>query len=76
MTLNGETWNQRALTSDSTHNGQKVNNKFYILSNNHPANTLNTKTYLLIYSALTPIFDQVYQQSFQPMLQSFKFVAA
>jgi hypothetical protein len=71
--LNGDTWNQSALTADSTQNGQTSNNKFIILSSNHPTNALTTKTYLLTRSAPTKIFDLVDQQGFQPMLQSFKF---
>ncbi len=71
--LNGATWNQSALTADSTQNGQTSNNKFIILSSNHPTNALTTKTYLLTRSAPTKIFDLVDQQGFQPMLQSFKF---
>lgn len=74
-TVNGEKWNQSALTSDATQNGQTTNVKFVILSNNHPASALNTKTYLLTRSAPTQLFDLVDTQSFQPMLQSFKFTA-
>ncbi len=75
VTLNGDTWNQSALTADSTQNGQTSTNKFIILSNNHPANALTTRTYLLTRSAPMKIFDLVDQQGFQPMLQSFKFTA-
>lgn len=75
VSLNGVTWDQRALTSDATQNGQTTNIKFVILSNNHPASALNTKTYLLTRSAPTQLFDLADQQSFQSMLQSFKFTA-
>jgi hypothetical protein len=74
-TLNGEKWNQSALTSDATQGGQTTNMKFVILSDNHPASALNTKTYLLTRSAPTHLFDLVDAQSFQPILQSFKFTA-
>jgi hypothetical protein len=73
VTLNGETWNQGAATGDTTNNGQTVNLKIFILSDNHPANSVDTKTFNLIYSTTTVGFDLVDKQSFQPMLQSFKF---
>jgi hypothetical protein len=73
VTLNGETWNQGAATADTTNSGQTVNVKIVILSTNHPASSPTTKIYNLIYSTTSAGFDLVDKQSFQPMLQSFKF---
>ena len=74
LTLSGTTWSQGAATADTTANGQTNSLKLVVLSSDYPQRTASTQTFTLIYSTPTKDFDQANTQSFQPMLQSFKFV--
>ena len=74
LTLSGNTWNQGEAVADTTTNGQTINLKLVVLASDFPQNTASTKTFTLIYSTPTKEFDKTNKQSFQPMLQSFKFV--
>jgi len=74
LTLSGTTWYQGQASADATTNGQTTNLKLVVLSSDHPQSTTSTQTFTLIYSTPTKEFDTTNTQSFQPMLQSFKFV--
>jgi len=74
LTIGSNTWNQGAATADTAANGQKNSMKLVVLSSDYPQRTASTQTFTLIYSTPTKEFDQANAQSFQPMLQSFKFV--
>jgi hypothetical protein len=74
LTLGGNTWNQGAAIADTAANGQTNSLKLVVLSSDYPQRTASTQTFTLIYSTPTKEFDQANTQSFQPMLQSFKFV--
>ncbi len=71
--MGGNTWSQGEATADTTANGQTTSLKLVVLSSNYPQRTASTQTFTLIYSTPTKEFDQTNTQSFQPMLQSFKF---
>jgi hypothetical protein len=73
LTLGGNTWDQGAATADTAANGQTNSLKLVVLSSDYPQRTASTLTFTLIYSTPTKEFDQANAQSFQPMLQSFKF---
>ena len=73
LTLGGNTWNQGAAIADTAANGQTNSLKLVVLSSDYPQRTASTQTFTLIYSTPTKEFDQSNTQSFQPMLQSFKF---
>ena len=70
LTLSGNTWNQ----GDAVANTAATSLKLVVLSSDYPQQTTSTHTFTLIYSTPTKEFDRVNTQSFQPMLQSFKFV--
>lgn len=74
LTLGGNTWNQGAAIANTSANGQTSSLKLVVLSSDYPQRTASTQTFTLIYSTPTKEFDQANTQSFQPMLQSFKFV--
>ena len=66
----GETWVQGAVTYDLTANGQTTSLETVVLVDNHSA----TKGFSLFYVAPADMFDQVNNDKFQPMLQSFAFM--
>jgi hypothetical protein len=74
LMLGGTTWYQGQAVADTTTNGQTTNLKLVVLSSNYPQRTISTRTFTLIYSTPIKEFDKINSQSFQPMLQSFKFV--
>jgi hypothetical protein len=73
LTLGGNTWNQGEAVANTAANGQATSLKLVVLSSDYPQRTASTRTFTLIYSTPTKEFDQTNTQSFQPMLQSFKF---
>lgn len=73
LTLNGNMWNQGEAIANTTANEQSTSLKLVVLSSDYPQRTTSTRTFTLIYSTPTKKFDQTNTQSFQPMLQSFKF---
>ena len=74
--VGGDTWNQAGATYDAPNaSGQATNVKIVVLADGHPANSPMLKGFLIVYSATTDIFDQTNTNTFQPMLQSFKFTS-
>ncbi len=63
-TVGGETWQQRGATTDRT--GQKV--KGVVLGNQHSG-----KIFVITMVAKADNYDQAYNTSFKPILDSFKF---
>jgi hypothetical protein len=74
-TVGGETWDQIGAIGDlRTYSGQTLSSKVIALASNHPAQDANTKMYIIQFSAPTKDFDHMNSTTFQPMLQSFKFI--
>lgn len=74
-TLAGDTWSQGGATYDVTSNGQTTSYKAVVMADAHPANSPSAKGFLLVYVAPPDVFDQVNNDDFQPMLQSFTFTS-
>ncbi len=74
-TVGGETWSQRAVSGDSTVNGQTANVKLVIIADNHPASSPSTRGFIIAYGTARALFDVANSTHFQPMLQSFKFTS-
>lgn len=73
-TVAGDTWDQSAATGDITAAGTTANAKLIVLADNHPAHTDTTKLFVIYYGTATQLFDLQNTTTFQPMLQSFKFL--
>ena len=71
--VGGDTWTQQGATYDVTSNGQATNFTGIVLADGHPANSPTLKGFLIVYAAPSNTFDQVNNDIFQPMLQSFTF---
>ena len=74
-TLAGDTWSQGGATYDVASNGQTTSYKAIVMADAHPANSSSAKGFLLVYVAPPDVFDQVNNDDFQPMLQSFTFTS-
>ena len=74
LMLGANAWYQGQAIADMTTDGQTTNMKLVVLSSDYPQRTTSTRAFTLIYSTPTKEFDRINMQSFQPMLQSFKFV--
>ena len=72
-TISGEAWSQRAISGNSTYNGQNSAVEAVILATNYPTHAKATKGYVIAYVALKAEFEKAKSDYFQPMLQSFRF---
>jgi hypothetical protein len=72
-TVGGETWSQGAFTYDYTTNGQTTPTEIVLLVDVHSTGSSTPKAFSVAYGAPAALFDQVNNDSFQPMLQSFAF---
>ena len=74
-TVGGETWDQIGAIGDlPTYSGQTLSSKAITLAINRPVHDANTTMYVIQFFTPTKDFDQMDSTSFQPMLQSFKFI--
>lgn len=75
VTVGGDTWAQRSATGELALTDPGTQGTLVMLIDNHPANAANTLAYEIYYYGPSATFTQADVLAFQPMLQTFKFVA-
>ena len=73
-TVGGETWSQKSVSGTATKSGQSIVAQIVVMADIHPANSPTSRSFVIVYGASKPLFEQASAAYFQPMLQSFKFV--
>ncbi|WP_156025432.1 hypothetical protein [Thermogemmatispora carboxidivorans] len=73
-TVGGQTWQQQGATGDVQILGKQVRMEILMLATNHPAHSAQTRLFSIYLVAPAERYQQLYQNAFAPMLQSFRFL--
>ena len=75
VTVGGASWNQQSVSGTQRINAANTVVQSVVLATVYPGNTPTSKAYTIVYRAPQASFAQANTSYFQPMLQSFKFLA-
>lgn len=74
-TVGGDSWVQLSATGELSITDPGTQGTLVQLADDHPANSASSQLYEILYYGPTSTFTQASTMAFQPMLQSFTFVA-